>query len=81
MGEIYENLVEDVTPEVNDSVRLVTSSGDTKKSTVSKLAETMFEEDTGVDYDTNAQTVKGAINELKDGQLSVSVSGHTLVIS
>lgn len=81
MGEIYENLVEDVTPEVNDSVRLVTSSGDTKKSTVSKLAETMFEEDTGVDYGTNAQTVKGAINELKDGQLSVSVSGHTLVIS
>lgn len=81
MGETYEKLLDDVTPAVSDSVRLVTSAGNTKKSTIAKLAETIMEQDTGVDYNTTAQTVKGAINELKAGQLSVSVSGHKLIIS
>lgn len=80
-GETYENLLEDVTPEINDSVRLVDSSGRTKKSALSKLAGLLLEDDTGVEYDTEAQTIKGAIDELQSGKAKVSVSGHKLIIN
>ena len=81
MAETYEKYLDDVTPAVADSVRLVTSAGNTRKATLSDLAGTMFENDTGVDYNTTAQTVKGAINELEQNKVTVGVSGTTLVIS
>ena len=79
MGETYENLLEDITPDMEDTVRVVTSEGNTKKATMSALAETLLESDTGIDYDTTAQTVKGAINELSL-KANISIEGTTLVI-
>ncbi len=81
MGETYENLLTNVTPTMSDTIRVVTSGGNTKKSTMGGIASVLLEEDTGVDYDTTAQTVKGAINELESDKAEISIVGSALVIN
>ena len=81
MGETYENLLNNVTPSMSDTVRVVTSGGNTRKATMAGLAATLFESNTGVSLDTTSQNLQGAINELKADSVNVSVEGTTLVLS
>lgn len=83
MAETYENLLENVTPDLEDTIRVVTSEGNTRKATMSAVAEALLTEDTDVEYDTTAQSVQGAINELNTEtalKASISIEGTTLVI-
>lgn len=81
MAEIYENLLTDVTLAIGDKIRVVTAAGNSRKATLSDLAGTIFENDVGVNYDTNSKTVKGAINELNSNKVEASVQGHKLILS
>ena len=63
-GETYEKLMSGVTPSLADSIRVVTSAGDSNKALLSAIATLIVETYQGTSLETTAQTVAGALNEL-----------------
>lgn len=64
MAEIYENMMEAVSPGLNDCVRIVTSGNNSRRTLLSALARLIVEEYDGTTLAGQARAVKDAINAL-----------------
>lgn len=75
MAETYENLMSGVNPTLTDSMRLVTSGGESNKALLSAVAKLILETYESTELD---DTVVDVINELVENQ-STFANGYEVI--